>query len=149
MVVGVFWLTKKASTRGNDERQARYRGRFWNFASWRSGFLWGFQLVSDASWSASSEGRPGARAVAAEPDALQVGNHSVYCQGKQRVNQGFHTCSEKKCTDGPVSCHTFLLGSDRKTGHDVEALGAVHHQWAGAALWLGGTGRRTRTQTER
>lgn len=33
-----------------------------------------------------------------------------------------------------VSLHTFLLSGNRKTRHDVEALGAVHHQWAGAAL---------------
>lgn len=45
--------------------------------------------MSDASRSASSEGRPGACAVAPEPDALQVGNHSIYCQGKRRVNRDF------------------------------------------------------------
>lgn len=29
---------------------------------------------------------------------------------------------------------TFLLGRDGEARHDVEALGAVHHQRAGAAL---------------
>lgn len=35
--------------------------------------------MSDASRGSSSEGWPGARAVAPKPDALQVGNHSVHC----------------------------------------------------------------------
>lgn len=51
--------------------------------------------------------------------------------------------------DVRVRFHTFLLGGNRKTRHDVQALGAVHHQWAGAALRLGGTGRSARTQTEK
>lgn len=29
---------------------------------------------------------------------------------------------------------TFLLSGDGESRHDVEALGAVHHQWAGTAL---------------
>lgn len=70
----------ETSTRGDDERQARDGGRFWNFARWGSGFLWGFQLVSDAPRRSSPERRPGACAVAPQPDALQVGNHSVYCE---------------------------------------------------------------------
>lgn len=77
---------EETTTRGDDKRQARDRGGFGNFASWGSGFLWGFQLVSDASRSASSEGRPGACAVAPEPDPLQVGNYSIYCRREKRVN---------------------------------------------------------------
>ena len=42
---------------------------------------------------------------------------------------------------------TFLLGRDGEARHEVQALGAVHHQWAGAALWLGRAGRSAGTQT--
>lgn len=61
--------------------------------------------MSDAPGRPSSEGRPGACAVAPEPNAAQVGDHPV-----------------------------FLLSRDGEARHDVKALGAVHHQWAGAAL---------------
>lgn len=66
-------------------------------------------------------------------------------RGEQWVN----TEESEMRVDVRVWFHTFLLGGNRKTRHDVQALGAVHHQWAGAALGLGGTGRSTRTQTEK
>lgn len=97
MSIGFKVKEEEPSTRGDDERQARDRGRFWNFASWRSGFLWRFQLVSNAPRCSSSEGRPGACAVAPEPDALQVGNHSVYCEGEQWVKWGFTLRSKRAC----------------------------------------------------
>lgn len=51
---------------------------------------------------------------------------------------------------GPVFVRlTFLLGRYGEARHDVKALGAVHYQWAGAALRLGWAGRSTRTQTVR
>lgn len=65
------------STWCDDEGQARDGGRLGDFASWGSGFLRGFQLVGDASGRPPTEGRPGARAVAPEPNAPQVGNHPV------------------------------------------------------------------------
>lgn len=65
------------STWGDDERQARDRGRLGDFARWGSGLLRGLQLVGDAPGRPSSEGRPGARAVAPEPNAPQVGYHPV------------------------------------------------------------------------
>lgn len=74
-------------TWGDDEGQARDRGRLGDFASWGSRFLWGLQLVGDASGCPSSEGRPCACAVAPEPDASQVRDHSVYYQ---EVTESWH-----------------------------------------------------------
>lgn len=41
---------------------------------------------------------------------------------------------------------TLFFWSNGKTRHDVEALGAVHDQWAGTAIGLRGTRRSTRTK---
>lgn len=64
-------------TWGDDEGQARDRGRLWNFTSRGSGFLWGLQLVGDTSRCPSPEGRPGACAVAPETNPPQVGDHPI------------------------------------------------------------------------
>lgn len=50
------------------------------------------------------------------------------------------------CFCSPSALLTFLLRSDGKARHDVQALRAVHHQRAGAALRLRGAGGSTRTQ---
>lgn len=49
----------------------------------------------------------------------------------------FHGCritGDENVLRSAFALLTFLLGSDGEARHDVEALGAVHHQWAGAAL---------------
>lgn len=76
------------STWGYDERQARHRGRFGDFASWGFGFLWGLELVGNASGRTSSEGWPGACAVAPEPNAPQVGDHPIYYKNVQSISTG-------------------------------------------------------------
>lgn len=58
------WIIIILSTWGDDEREARDRGRLGDFARWGSGFLWGLQLVGNASGCPSPERRPGPCAVA-------------------------------------------------------------------------------------
>lgn len=50
------------------------------------------------------------------------------------------------CLCSPSAPLTFLLRSDSIARHDVQALRAVHHQGAGAALRLRGAGGGTRAQ---
>lgn len=73
------------STWGDDEGQARDRSRLGDFARCRFRFFWGLQLVSNASGCPSSEGRPGACAVAPDSNTLQVGDYPIYYQGEQSV----------------------------------------------------------------
>lgn len=61
----------------------------------------------------------------------------------------YKTTGEENVQQSVFISLTFLFGRDGEARHDVEALGAVHHQWAGAALRLGGAGRSTRTQAVR
>lgn len=73
-------------TWGDDKREARDRGRLGDFASGGPGFLWGLQLVGDASGRPSPERWPGAGAVAPETNAAQVGNHPIYDQEAKSVS---------------------------------------------------------------
>lgn len=77
-----------ASTWSDDEGQAGDGGRLGDFAGWRSGLLGGVQLVGDTAGGPSSEGRSGASAVATQPDAAQVGDHSVDCRRAHKVDNG-------------------------------------------------------------
>lgn len=137
------------STWSDDEGQAGDGGRLGDFAGWRSGFLGGLQLVGDTAGSPSSEGRSGASAVATQPDAAQVGHHPVDCRRTRKVDNGvLHLRLRRRsmCFCSPSALLTFLLRSDSKARHDVQALRAVHHQRAGATLRLRGAGGSTRTK---
>lgn len=68
--------------------------------------------------------------------------------GTQSRQQRFAFALRRRqmCFCPPSALLTFLLRSDSKARHDVQALRAVHHQRAGATLWLRGAGGSARTQ---